>query len=117
MLDFWKIKQLIGAMSMIGVLPLCYAIFFHGYHKTKGMKNLIDKFNLVIGQSSAQTFMNSILHAISDQVGHKFSIGQCENIICKVLRKKNLWMIGGVILFYQVKVFLNHMMITSLFIW
>lgn len=67
-----------------------YGMLFYYMHITKQKEwNMwLTKFHLDAGQSSAQTFMNGFVHPISVQVGCKFSIRECENIICKVLRKE-----------------------------
>ena len=55
-----KINHLMGVMAMLGTLPLWYVEYYHGVHTCKGIKNLVQKFNLGITQQNIQTFMKHI---------------------------------------------------------
>ena len=82
-----KVNHLMGTMAIIGVLPLWYIEFYHGVHLTDGMKHIVEKFGVSKGIASTQSFMNSFAHALSSKFERKFSMRECENIICKVLRE------------------------------
>ena len=82
-----KVNHLIGAMAIIGVLPLWYIGLFHKVHQTKGIDHLVDVFKLKKGAGPTQTLMNALIQALSIQFGHTFTARECENILCKVMRK------------------------------
>lgn len=85
-----KINHLMGAMAMLGTLPLWYVEYYHGLHTCKGIKKLVQKFNLGATQQNIQTFMKSFQQALSIKEDRLLSIRECENIVCKVYRKDNI---------------------------
>ena len=82
-----KVNHLMGAMAIIGVLPLWYIGLFHKVHRTKAIEHLIELFKLKTGSGPTQTLMNALIWALSIKFGRKFSVRECENILCKVMRK------------------------------
>ena len=90
-----KVNHLMGAMAIIGVLPLWYIGLFHHVHETQGIKHLVELFKLKTGKGPTQTLTNALIRALSIEFGCAFSVRECENILCKVTRKdissKNKW--------------------------
>ena len=82
-----KVNHLMGAMAIIGVLPLWYIGLFHKVHVTKGVEHLVELFKLKTGPGPTQTLMNVLIRALSIKFGRTFSVRECENILCKVMRK------------------------------
>ena len=60
-----KVNHLMGAMAIIGVLPLWYIGSFHHVHETQGIKHLVELFKLKTGKGPTQTLMNALIQALS----------------------------------------------------
>ena len=82
-----KVNHLMGAMAIIGVLPLWYIGLFCHVYNNQGIKHLVELFKLKTGKGPTQTLMNALIRALSIQFGRAFSIRECKNILCKVMRK------------------------------
>ena len=82
-----KVNHLMGAMTIIGVLPLWYIGLFHKVHCNKGIEDSADVFKIKKGLGPTKTLMNALIRALSIRFGRTFTVRECENILCKVTRK------------------------------
>ena len=63
---------------------------YHEIDETKVINHLIAKFQLVKNKKTAYQFINSFIEALSIKEEKYFSLQECENILCKVLRQESL---------------------------
>ena len=56
-----KVNHLMGAMAIIGVLPLWYIGLFHKVHRTKGIEHLVDVFKIKKDPGPTKTLMNALI--------------------------------------------------------